>query len=83
MTTVRDLFDGDRPSLAIQGSDCGALRLQRARLMEENERLRKALEWALPHARDSIIEALYGGAVHMGDDLELLHQYEALLEKSK
>ena len=28
----------------IQGSDCGALRMQRARLMEENERLRQALE---------------------------------------
>ena len=27
----------------IQGSDCGALRMQRARLMEENERLRQAL----------------------------------------
>lgn len=38
--SVRDLFEGDRP---ITGSDCGALRLQRARLMEENERLRKAL----------------------------------------
>lgn len=31
----------------IQGSDCGSLRLQRARLMEENERLRKLiLSWA-------------------------------------
>lgn len=29
--------------MIISGSDCGALRLQRARLMEENERLRKAL----------------------------------------
>lgn len=27
----------------IQGSDCGALRMQRARLTEENERLRQAL----------------------------------------
>lgn len=27
----------------IQGSDCGSLRMQRARLMEENDRLRKAL----------------------------------------
>lgn len=38
----------------IQGSDCGALRIQRARLMEENDRLllanralrAKVLSWA-------------------------------------
>lgn len=41
----------------ITGSDCGALRQQRARLMEENERLRKLIlswandiNWAAAHA---------------------------------